>query len=252
MNANHLAEEFAQLVRELPSALHDASMRDIRRQVFHVSTVAALAQGGRVCDIGGGVGLFSLGCTVAGLEAVLVDDFADPINAELGDGVLDVYRSHGVKVLRRDVIEEGFGAEAESFDIITSFDNIEHLHHSPKALLHEVTNALRPGGWFFLGAPNCVDLKKRVTVLLGRGKWSGMADWYEQPRFRGHVREPDPDDLRYIARDMGLVDVRIEGRNWNGYSDRRRWVRRSVGYLDPLLQRRPSLCSDIYIVGRRE
>ena len=34
-----------------------------------------------------------------------------------------------------------------------------------------------------------------------------MAHWYEPELFRGHVREPDVDDLRYIARDMGLEDV---------------------------------------------
>ena len=42
-----------------------------------------------------------------------------------------------------------------------------------------------------VGVPNCVNLRKRLTVPLGRGKWSPMADWYEQPSFRGHVREPD-------------------------------------------------------------
>ena len=57
-------------------------------------------------------------------------------------------------------------------------------------------------------------IRKRLTVPFGSGKWSSMADWYEDPIFRGHVREPDVDDLFYIAREVGLVDVYIKGRHW--------------------------------------
>ena len=128
---------------------------------------------------------------------------------------------------------------------------MEHWHHSPKALFGHLMRALRPGGLFFLGVPNCVNLRKRITVPLGRGKWSTMADWYEPPRFRGHVREPDIDDLRYIARDLGLREVRIIGRNWLGYQSRRRWARALVSIVDRPLQQRPSLCSDIYLLGRK-
>jgi hypothetical protein len=59
-----------------------------------------------------------------------------------------------------------------------------------------------------------VRIRKRLTVPFGSGKWSSMADWYEDPIFRGHVREPDVDDLFYIAREVGLVDVYIKGRHW--------------------------------------
>ena len=68
--------------------------------------------------------------------------------------------------------------------------------------------------------------------------------------FRGHVREPDVEDLHYIARDMQLAQVEIFGRNWAGYLGGRA-VRTLTRLLDPLLQRRPSLCSDLYLVGRK-
>ena len=73
-------------------------------------------------------------------------------------------------------------------------------------------------GLFVLGVPNRVNLRKRVFVPFGYGKWSSMKDWYESPVFRGHVREPDVDDLRYIARDLHLRDWQVFGRNWLGYS----------------------------------
>ena len=78
-----------------------------------------------------------------------------------------------------------------------------------------------------------------------------MAHWYESERFRGHVREPSVADLRYIARDMGLSRVRIIGRNWQGYAGRP-GVRALTHLADPLLKLRPSLCSNIYLLGVKE
>lgn len=78
-----------------------------------------------------------------------------------------------------------------------------------------------------------------------------MADWYERERFRGHVRELDVEDLQHIAKDLGLVKVRIEGRNWAGYSSRSSVIRWCTHVLDPLLQLRPSLCSDLYMLDQK-
>ena len=234
-----------------PDDLREAVRSDLDRQAFHVGMAAALAPGGTVADVGGNYGMFSPGCQAAGMSAILIDDFSDPVNELIGEGELSVHAALGVKVMRRDVIADGLGLEPESLDLLTSFDSMEHWHDSPKALFAEVMTVLKPGGWFLLGVPNCVNLRKRITVPLGRGKWSQMSDWYERPTFRGHVREPDVDDLGYIARDMGLVDWHVVGRNWLGYHNPRPWVRRVVPYVDGTLQRRPSLCSDLYLLGRK-
>jgi hypothetical protein len=77
-----------------------------------------------------------------------------------------------------------------------------------------------------------------------------MEDWYEQEHFRGHVREPDVQDLGYIAEDMGLTQVQITGRNWSGYRSRRPWVRALTPAVDVFLRVFPSMCSNIYMVGR--
>ena len=73
-----------------------------------------------------------------------------------------------------------------------------------------------------------MNLRKRITVPLGYGKWSRMEDWYEEDRFRGHVREPDVADLRYIGADLDLKNIEILGRNWLGYQSRFNWVSDNV------------------------
>jgi len=227
-----------------------AEVKDVRRIAFHIDLVRQLAgPKARVCDIGGGVGLFSVGCAAVGLAATLVDDFQDEVNREHGEALLKVHRLHGVNIISTDVIANGLALPCESFDAITSFHSIEHWHHSPKRLFRQLLDALSPGGLFLVCAPNCVNLRKRISVPFGFGRWSPMSSWYEQPVFRGHVREPDTRDLRWIARDLDLTDVRIIGRNWLGHSSGRLSTRIATSMFDRVLRPFPSLCSDIYLIG---
>ncbi len=220
-----------------------------------------------LCDVGSGVGLFPAACAEAGMRVTMMDDFASPyadeesarsnpdapdaVNFSGVEEILALHRSLGVTVNTRDPLTEGFGFAPESLDVITSIDSMEHWHRSPKTLFREMIRALVPGGLFMLGVPNCVNLRKRITVPLGYGKWSQMAHWYEPEFFRGHVREPDVDDLHYIARDLGLVDVEILGHNWAGYQNRRPFVRVLTRVVGTALRLRPSLCSDLYMLGRK-
>lgn len=108
---------------------------------------------------------------------------------------------------------------------------------------------LKPGGVFILNGPNCVSLRKRMTVPLGYGTWSSMDDWYETERFRGHVREPDLATFKYIANDLNLENAKILGRN--------HMVFHALGFYGPFLPRFdplrlfPSLCSNLYLIGRK-
>jgi SAM-dependent methyltransferase len=241
------------LADEYPERLRAAQHADVARIAFHLSIVIReKGTGCTVCDLGGGVGLFSVGAAALGMKAVLVDDFGDQVNTDCDEDALAVHRKHGVRVLSKDVLTDDLGLEPRSLDAVTSFDSMEHWHHSPKAAFHRLLVALKPGGLFFLGVPNCVNLRKRITVPLGIGKWSSMDEWYERETFRGHVREPDVGDLRYIARALALSDVRIFGRNWLGYASRHRWVRALTPLADRVLQPFPSLCSDIYLLGRAQ
>ena len=129
------------------------------------------------------------------------------------------------------------------------FLNYAHDRAELNAMCSGIARCLKPGGRFVLGVPNCVNLRKRITVPLGIGKWSRMSDWYEEPVFRAHVREPDVDDLWYIARDMSLKNPQILGRNWLAYDSPFSIVRLLIPMLDGPLRFFPRLCANIYLTG---
>ena len=261
-------EDLEMLARSFPPELVESQLEDMIRVGFQVDLV--LQRKGTdisICDIGSGVGLFPAACAQAGMRVTMMDDFASPYADEASaravpdapdsvnftdvDEILKLHRGMGVNVEKRDPLADGFGFAPESLDVVTTIDSMEHWHHSPKRLFGEIVRALVPGGLFIIGVPNCVNLRKRITVPLGYGKWSQMAHWYEPEFFRGHVREPDVDDLHYLARDLGLVDVEILGRNWAGYQNPRPLVRALTRVVGPVLNLWPTLCSDLYMIGRK-
>jgi SAM-dependent methyltransferase len=245
------------LAAEYPPEMREEQRRDVPRIAFNIeATIAAAPRKPlgelSVCDVGGGIGLFSAGCAAIGFGRVLlIDDFRDEVNVRLGESTLDLHRRLGVAVHSCDVIEDGLQGAAAKFDVVTTFDSMEHWHHSPKRLFHEIVDGLADGGGLLIGAPNCVNLRKRLSVPLGRGAWSSMQDWYEPERFRGHVREPSVADLRFIARDLRLGDVRVFGRNWLGLGSGSPLVHTATRLLDGPLRLFPGLCSNLYLAGRK-
>ena len=234
---------------EYPQPMQRAQVDDIDRVAFLLSLIPP---GSRVCDIGGGTGMLSAACMAAGAASVLViDDFRDPLNHEFGESVFVAHRRLGVEFISRDVVADGIGDYREEFDVIACICSIEHWHASPKRALHQMMRALKPGGLLLVGLPNCVNLRKRISWVLGTGEWTTMESWYEQPEFRSHVREPRIADLHYMARDISLTDYRIIGRNWAGLRSPYRFRRIASNVLDRALRLRPSLCSDLYLVGHR-
>lgn len=257
MQHRELIDVLRAVANRYPEDLVAAEVRDIPRIAFNIEVaVKAVKQKSyrelEICDLGGGIGLFSVGCAAYGMKrTVLIDDFDDSVNHRAGNSVLDLHRSLGVQVIARDVVKCGVSDISGSFDVITTFDSMEHWHHSPKRLFQDIVAKLKPGGAFVLGVPNCVNMRKRITVPFGVGKWSGIKEWYDVPRFRGHVREPDVSDLMYIAQDMRLAETRIIGRNWAGHCSPRPFIRLGALLFDIPLRLRPSLCSDIYLIGRK-
>lgn len=242
-----LVQRLAEIAREYPSAIAKHELEDVERIAYHIELVQRYAKDGRrICDIGGGIGLFTPGCAALGYDTTLVDDFRDDVNLRNGDGVFTAHKKFGVTVISCDVVTQPLAFASNSFDVITTFDSMEHWHHSPKRLFHMLKKALTAEGILIIGVPNCNNLLKRVRTMLGKGHWSPMKDWYEPEVFRAHVREPSVSDLRYICNDLDMNIVTIIGRNWLG-RENRPFLQR----VAPILQMRPGLCSDLYLVASK-
>lgn len=243
------AQKLAEIAQEYPAALIKRQVQDIDRIAYHIALVLRYGKpGGRICDIGGGVGLFSPGCAAFGFATTLVDDFKDDVNQRSSKEAFGPHDRRGVKIISCDVVCDPLDFPENSFDVITTFDSMEHWHHSPRRLFHRLKKALAPDGVFIIGVPNCNNLRKRVATLLGRGQWSAIQNWYEPEIFRGHVREPSISDLRYICQDLDLSILAITGRNWLGHISYPRLTK----VADALLRARPGLCSDLYVVARKQ
>ncbi len=246
-----IASTLREVALRYPEQYIAHQLRDIPRIAFNLDLVQKLVQKNApvIADVGGGWGLFSPGAAALGWRTTLIDDFRGAgIQGRDTDPRLTPHRELGVTIRFEDVTA-GLSLPASQFDAVTCFETLEHLHGGVRRVFQTILDSIRPGGWFVLSGPNCVNIRKRMTVPLGYGKWSPLRLWYAEDSFGGHVREPDVEDLRYIATDLGLKQVKVFGRNWTGTD--RPGIRQLMPLADPLLRLRPSLCSNIYMTGSK-
>jgi predicted RNA methylase len=97
------------VARSYSSNLIANQLADIPRIAFNIKLAldGADPRTTSICDIGGGLGLFSTGCAALGMKTLLVDDFADPINHIVGESVFVVHKKYGVRILSRNVVTDG-------------------------------------------------------------------------------------------------------------------------------------------------
>jgi SAM-dependent methyltransferase len=99
-----------------------------------------------------------------------------------------------------------------SFDMVMLHAIIEHLHHSPRGLLNDLLELLKPGGYLFITVPSAVNLRKRLDVLVGRTNLPPYHDFYWSPGpWRGHIREYTHGDLVSLAQYLDLELVSLRG-----------------------------------------
>ena len=136
-----------------PRPLIEAQLIDIPRVAFHIRLVRrAVGDRAAVCDIGGGIGMFSPACATLGMKVTLADDFH-----EGPSDTLRVHRDLGVAITSRDA-----AFPPNCFDAITAFDSDSN---SDAALSLE---SLRPGGVFIMSIPN--ERPRSVATLRSLAK----------------------------------------------------------------------------------
>jgi SAM-dependent methyltransferase len=147
-------------------------------------------RGARLLDVGCGMGERLLAFRTAGYAVHGLD-----------------FIPAAIEHLRRDLKMEGTCGDllqieelfpASSFDVVTAFQVVEHVH-DPRALIARCLKIVRPGGWFVAAVPMSDSLQ--ATVLKER--WVGAR---EAPR---HLTLPSQEGLRQACSALGIERVEI-------------------------------------------
>ena len=148
----------------------------------HAKILERYKQGGTLLDLGCSSGAF-LECMkgqswqLCGVE--ISADAAERARAKTG-----------AEVFAGDVTSAPF--RPNTFDAITCFDVLEHMHH-PREVLVRVREWLKPGGVFYTFLPNIESAEARIF----QSYWQGL----ELPR---HLYHFSPSSLRKLAESVGL------------------------------------------------
>jgi SAM-dependent methyltransferase len=166
-----------------------------------------LPPGSRVLDFGSGPADKAVMLQLMGYRCAAIDDLQDPWHLAPGnrERILAFARDAGVDFH----LSPGPGAplpfQKGEFDMVMSHNVLEHLHDSPRDLLNALLELVKPQGLLYLTVPNIANIRKRLALLRGRSNLESYARFFWTPGpFRGHVREYVKDDLRLLARYLGL------------------------------------------------
>jgi SAM-dependent methyltransferase len=206
-----------------------------------------------MADLGSGLSPLALGLQQRGMQTSMVDLFDYPVdlnNFSEPARVMELLQELGVRVIKTDLLTaDRLPFEDASLDRVSCIALLEHFHHSPRRFFAEVRRVLKAGGRVVIGCPNAVNLRKRVSVLLGRSNHPSIdAFWREgDPHWYGHVREPTIAELRWmteagglrVVTSFGLNDIAIQNFGWLGR------------LADPMLRLAPGMCSDIYVIAEK-
>jgi len=199
--AQHYTPDYYQL-------LQASSNDDHERWRRHAKSLQKYKRSGDILDLGCGSGAFLRALKADGVNWHLHGVEISPQSAR------QAAETTGAEVFVGDVLAAPF--PPASFDAITAFDVLEHLH-DPRETLRKITEWLRPGGIFYVFLPNIDSIERRVF----RSYWFGL----ELPR---HLYHFSPKSLRSLAERAGLQTTSISTTRDTVIENSLRYVARAV------------------------
>lgn len=143
--------------------------------------------------------LLDLGCSSGSFLESLPRDSWKLYGIEMSADCAETAEARtGAHVFVGDILDAPFAPE--SFDVITCFDVLEHLHE-PRRVMARISEWLKPGGIFYVLVPNVESAEARVFGSY----WHGL----ELPR---HLYHYSPSSLKFLAESAGLRAISLETR----------------------------------------
>ncbi|MBI2272005.1 MAG: methyltransferase domain-containing protein [Bacteroidetes bacterium] len=132
-------------------------------------------------DIGCGTGAFLKICNDAGFKCIGIEPDVDARKLAINNYKLDVRSESELNTL-----------QIESFDIITMWHVLEHVHDLNGRII-KIKDLLKPGGWAIIAVPNCNSLDAKH---YGK-EWAA----YDVPR---HLYHFTPKDINELFKKYGM------------------------------------------------
>lgn len=213
-------------------ALLPAEVRNQRFTLYYQKNVLALKnvlplieqnQATKVLDVGIGRGITAMVLRRMGLWVAGVDTWAAHTQ-ELEDTfgnkseMLKTLTDQGIELAVCDIEKENLPFQDGSFDLVFFTDVIEHLHNPPQKPLEEIRRVLKVGGLLVLTTPNVVNLRNRMSFLLGRSIHSDFIAWFgksggERTEFFGHSREYTLSEIKEMFRQLDFAVIKTRFSN---------------------------------------
>lgn len=169
-----------------------------------------LQSGDKILDFGSGPCDKTAVLQALGFRCFACDDLSDDwhkIEANK-DKILAFTRESGIEFRLAD--DSILPFDSNSFDMVMMHDVLEHLHDSPRDLLNDLIELIKPEGFLFITVPNAVNIRKRIHVLFGRTNLPDFTVYYWYPGpWRGHIREYTKGDLTKLAGYLNLEIVEL-------------------------------------------
>jgi SAM-dependent methyltransferase len=136
---------------------------------------------------------------------------------------------------------------ANSFDVITLGEVIEHILNHPFGLVKRLAELLRPGGLMIVDTPNCCTLWNGWRMITNKYNLWGTHDFIHEPKIKDgevisigeiHYHEYSPAELRGLLESAGLTVLRTHFLPCGIYGSQS-WAKRTAKrLLWPLLHTR--------------
>lgn len=167
-------------------------------------------QGCKLLDIGSGPMDKTAILQLLGFECFAVDDLSDFWHRRNDNinKIKNFAENVGIHFYHQPEGNFSIPFSEGSFDVVTSLSVIEHLHESPREILNVMGRFLKTEGFLVIVMPNSVNLRKRLSVLLGKTNYNPVDELYFSTDFyRGHVREYTLAETVYMCKLSGFVVV---------------------------------------------